>query len=132
MRSVVIEPGSTEQQYWRDLWRYRELFLVLAWRDVAVRYKQTLIGLAWALLQPLLIMVSFTVIFGRVAKMPSEGSAPYALLVLSGLLARSEEHTSELQSLMRISYAVFCLKKKNKHQSHRIPVDLPMLISHNT
>src|SRR3546814_5571729 len=87
MRSVVIEPGSTEQQYWRDLWRYRELFLVLAWRDVAVRYKQTLIGLAWALLQPLLIMVSFTVIFGRVAKMPSEGSAPYALLVLSGLLA---------------------------------------------
>jgi lipopolysaccharide transport system permease protein len=86
-RPVIIEAGSTQQQYWRDLWRYRELFLVMAWRDVAVRYKQTLIGLVWALLQPLLIMVGFTVIFGKVAKMPSEGSAPYALLVFSGLLA---------------------------------------------
>lgn len=85
--SVVIEPGGTQQRYWRDLWRYRELFLVLAWRDVSVRYKQTLIGLVWALLQPLLIMVGFTLIFGRMARMPSEGSAPYALLVFSGLLA---------------------------------------------
>lgn len=87
MHPVIIEPGSAHQHYWRDLWRYRELFLVLAWRDVSVRYKQTLIGLAWALLQPLLLMVGFTVIFGRVAKMPSEGTAPYALLVFSGLLA---------------------------------------------
>src|SRR3546814_18992949 len=72
MRSVVIEPGSTEKPYWRDLWRYRELFLVLAWRAVTVRYKPTLIGLAWALLQPLLLTVRFTVIFGRAGQMTSE------------------------------------------------------------
>lgn len=84
--SLIIEPGTAERHYWRDLWRYRELFFVLAWRDVAVRYKQTVIGLAWALIQPLLTMVVFTVIFGKLAKMPSEGTAPYALLVYAGLL----------------------------------------------
>lgn len=86
MQTLVIEPGVAERHYWRDLWRYRELFFVLAWRDVAVRYKQTVIGVAWALIQPLLTMVVFTIIFGRVAKMPSEGTAPYALLVYAGLL----------------------------------------------
>ena len=85
-RTLVIAPGLAERQYWRDLWRYRELFYVLAWRDVAVRYKQTIIGLAWALIQPLLTMVLFTVVFGKVAKLPSEGNAPYALLVYAGLL----------------------------------------------
>ena len=83
---LVIAPGLADKHYWRDLWRFRELFLVLAWRDVAVRYKQTVIGLAWALIQPLATMVVFTVIFGKVAKLPSEGSAPYALMVYAGLL----------------------------------------------
>lgn len=86
MQTLVIEPGVAERHYWRDLWRYRELFIVLAWRDVAVRYKQTVIGVAWALIQPLLTMVVFTIVFGKVAKLPSEGAAPYALLVYAGLL----------------------------------------------
>lgn len=85
-QTLVIEPGLAEKHYWRDLWRYRELFLVLAWRDVAVRYKQTVIGLAWALIQPLATMVVFTVIFGKVANLPAEGAAPYALMVYAGLL----------------------------------------------
>jgi lipopolysaccharide transport system permease protein len=83
---VVIEPGRQELNYWRDLWRYRELFYVLAWRDVAVRYKQTVIGAAWALIRPLLTMIIFTIVFGRIAKLPSDGTAPYALMVLAGML----------------------------------------------
>jgi len=83
---LIIEPGVTERHYWRELWRYRELFIVLAWRDISVRYKQTVIGLAWALIQPLATLVVFTIIFGSIAKLPSEGSAPYALMVFAGLL----------------------------------------------
>jgi lipopolysaccharide transport system permease protein len=83
---LVIEPGRADRHYWRDLWAYRELFLILAWRDVAVRYKQTLIGVAWAVLRPFLTMVVFTVVFGTLAKMPSEGGAPYALMVFAGML----------------------------------------------
>lgn len=86
LRMQVIEPGRVETNYWRDLWRYRELFQVLAWRDVAVRYKQTIIGVAWALLRPVLTMLIFTVIFSRLAKLPSEGSAPYPLMVMAGML----------------------------------------------
>ena len=82
---MVIEPGRRERHYWQDLWRYRELFRVLAWRDVSVRYKQTVIGAAWALIRPFLTMVVFTVIFGKIAGLPSQG-APYALLVFSGML----------------------------------------------
>src|SRR5467141_2595043 len=82
----IIEPGRVEKNYWRDLWRYRELFQVLAWRDVAVRYKQTVIGIVWALVRPFLTMVVFTVVFGRVARLPSEGAAPYALMVFAGML----------------------------------------------
>ncbi len=83
---TILEPGRAEKNYWRDLWRYRELFQVLAWRDVSVRYKQTVIGVAWALIRPFLTMVVFTVIFGAVAKLPSEGTAPYALMVFAGML----------------------------------------------
>src|ERR1700726_3273977 len=83
---IVIEPGRHERNYWSDLWRYRELFRVLAWRDVAVRYKQTVIGIAWAVVRPLLTMVVFTVIFGRIAKLPSDGDAPYAVVVFAGML----------------------------------------------
>ena len=85
-RVIVLEPGRAELNYWRDLWRYRELFAILAWRDVSVRYKQTVIGVAWALIRPFLTMVVFTIIFGRLAKFPSDGSAPYPILVLAGLL----------------------------------------------
>ena len=83
---LIIEAGRTEQHYWQDLWRYRQLFSVLAWRDISVRYKQTVIGAAWALIRPLLTMVVFTVIFGKLAKLPSDGSAPYALMVFAGML----------------------------------------------
>jgi len=86
MSEIIIEAGRAEKNYWRDLWRYRELFQVLAWRDISVRYKQTIIGVAWAVIRPFLTMVVFTVIFGKVAKLPSEGTAPYALLVFAGML----------------------------------------------
>lgn len=82
---VIIEPGRFDRTYWKDLWRYRELFYFLSWRDVLVRYKQTVIGVAWSVLRPLLTMVVFTVIFGRVAKLPS-GGVPYALLVYAAML----------------------------------------------
>jgi lipopolysaccharide transport system permease protein len=82
---TILEPGRREGAYWRDLWRYRELFYFLAWRDILVRYKQTAFGVAWALLQPLLTMTVFTVVFGRLAKLSSEG-APYPILVFAALL----------------------------------------------
>jgi lipopolysaccharide transport system permease protein len=83
---IVIEPGRQDRHYWRDMWRYRELFQVLAWRDLSVRYKQTVIGALWALIRPFLTMLVFTIVFGRIAQLPSEGSAPYALMVFAGLL----------------------------------------------
>ncbi len=83
---LVLGPGFAEKNYWRDIWHYRDLFFVLAWRDIAVRYKQTIIGLAWALIQPLATMLVFSTIFGKVAKLPTEGSAPYTLMVYAGLL----------------------------------------------
>ncbi|MFH2121577.1 MAG: ABC transporter permease [Pseudomonadota bacterium] len=83
---LIIEPGRAEKNYWTDLWRYRELFLILAWRDLSVRYKQTIIGILWAIIRPLLTMVVFTVIFGRIAKLPSDGNAPYALMVFAAML----------------------------------------------
>jgi len=83
---LVLEPGRYERNYWRDLWRYRELFRVLAWRDLAVRYKQTIIGAAWAVIRPLLTALVFTIIFGRIAKLPSAGTASYPLLVFAGML----------------------------------------------
>jgi homopolymeric O-antigen transport system permease protein len=85
MQELVIEAGHTEKNYWRDLWRYRELFYILAWRDISVRYKQTALGVIWALLRPFLAMVIFTVVFGRIAKMPSHG-IPYPILVFAAML----------------------------------------------
>ena len=82
---LIIEAGRTEKQYWRDIWRYRELFYFLAWRDILVRYKQTVIGVAWALIRPFLTMIVFTVVFGNLAGLPSEG-APYPILVFSAML----------------------------------------------
>jgi lipopolysaccharide transport system permease protein len=82
---LVIAAGRARRQYWRDLWRYRELFYFLAWRDILVRYKQTAIGVAWALIRPFLTMVVFTVVFGQIAKLPSNG-VPYPILVFSAML----------------------------------------------
>ena len=83
---ILIEAGRRERHYWLDLWRYRELFRVLAWRDLSVRYKQTVIGVLWALIRPLLTMLVFTVIFGQIARLPSDGTAPYPIMVLAGIL----------------------------------------------
>ena len=85
MNEITIEAGRAERQYWRDLWRYRELFYFLAWRDILVRYKQTVIGVAWAVVRPLLTMLVLTFIFGKLAKMPS-GGVPYPILVFCGML----------------------------------------------
>src|SRR5262245_52291073 len=83
---LIIEPGQTEKNYWTDLWRYRELFYILSWRDITVRYKQTAIGIAWAILRPLLTMVVFTVIFGKLAKLPGDEPAPYPIMVYATML----------------------------------------------
>ncbi|WGR90783.1 ABC transporter permease (plasmid) [Bradyrhizobium sp. ISRA443] len=83
---IILEPGRAERHYWRDLWYYRELFAILAWRDVSVRYKQTVIGVAWAVIRPFLTMVVFTIVFGRLAKLPSAGDAPYPIMVFGGML----------------------------------------------
>ena len=83
--SLVIEAGKTEKQYWQDIWQYRELFYFLAWRDILVRYKQTFIGIAWALIRPFLTMVVFTIVFGNLAKLPSQG-VPYPIMVFSAML----------------------------------------------
>lgn len=85
-QELIIEAGKTEREYWKDLWRYRELFLILTWRDITVQYKQTVIGILWAVLRPLLTMMAFTFVFGKIARLPSEGSAPYALMVFSAML----------------------------------------------
>lgn len=83
---LVLEPGWADRHYWHDLWAFRGLFVILAWRDVAVRYKQTAIGILWAVVRPLLTMVIFTVIFGRLAKFPSAGGTPYPIMVFAGML----------------------------------------------
>jgi lipopolysaccharide transport system permease protein len=113
MEELVIEAGRAERQYWRDLWRYRELLYFLAWRDVLVRYKQTLVGVAWALIRPVLTMIVLTIVFGRLAKMPS-GGVPYPLLVLCGMLpwqffanALSESGSSLVNNTSLISKVYF-------------------------
>jgi lipopolysaccharide transport system permease protein len=85
-KELIIEAGRAEEQYWKDLWGYRELFYFLAWRDVLVRYKQTVIGMTWALIRPFLTIVVFSVVFGSLAKQPSEGNAPYQILVCAAVL----------------------------------------------
>ena len=82
---LLIEPNRPALHYWRDVWKYRELFWFLAWRDILVRYKQTVIGIAWSVLRPLLTMIVFTVVFGKLAKLPSDG-VPYPLLVFAAML----------------------------------------------
>jgi lipopolysaccharide transport system permease protein len=83
---IVIRAGQSERHYWRDLWLYRELLWLLSWRDVLVRYKQTVVGVGWAFVRPLLTLLVFTVVFRLVARLPSEGEVPYVILVFTGLL----------------------------------------------
>jgi lipopolysaccharide transport system permease protein len=85
-RLLVIEPGRSAANYWSDLWQYRELFAILAWRDVAVQYKQTVIGAAWAIIRPLLTMLIFTAVFGGLAGLESDGDTPYPVMVMAGML----------------------------------------------
>lgn len=110
---LIIEAGQGLSHYWRDLWAYRELFFFLAWRDVAVRYKQTVIGLAWALIRPVLVMIIFTVIFGRIAQLPADG-VPYPILVYAAMLpwqlfanALSESSNSLISNAGMISKVYF-------------------------
>jgi lipopolysaccharide transport system permease protein len=112
-RQLVIEAGRAERQYWKDLWLYRELFYFLSWRDILVRYKQTAIGIAWAILRPLLTMVVLTIVFGKLAKLPSEG-IPYPILVFAAMLpwqffanALSESSTSLIDNANLISKVYF-------------------------
>ncbi|MGD7651635.1 MAG: ABC transporter permease [Verrucomicrobiales bacterium] len=86
MKEITIEAGRGEKQYWQDIWGYRELFYFLAWRNILVRYKQTVIGVAWAVLRPLLTVLVLTFVFQRVAGMKSEGAVPYSIMVFCGML----------------------------------------------
>ncbi len=112
---VLIEAGRGMRHYWVDLWRHRELFIFLAWRDLAVRYKQTAIGVAWSVLRPLLIMIVFTVVFGQLAGLADETSdAPYAIVVFSALLpwqffagALSDSSASLIENANMISKVYF-------------------------
>jgi lipopolysaccharide transport system permease protein len=85
-QEIIIEAGRSERNYWKDIWRYRELFYILSWRDIKVRYKQTVIGAAWSIVRPVLTTIIFTIVFSRVAKLGYNGAAPYALMVYAGML----------------------------------------------
>lgn len=86
MEELIIEPGRSEKNYWKDLWRYRELFYILSWRDIKVRYKQTTMGAAWGIIRPLLTMIIFSIVFGKVANLSKNSAYPYPLMVFCGLL----------------------------------------------
>src|SRR5262249_55223209 len=85
-RYLVLQARRPPRNYWSVLWHYRELFAILAWRDIAVRYKQTMIGVAWAIVRPLLTVLICTIVFSRLAGLPSDGIAPYPVLVFAGML----------------------------------------------
>lgn len=113
-QELIIEPGQGLQHYWADLWRYRERFFFLTWRNIAVRYKQTALGVAWAIICPPLTMVVFTVVFGRLASRPSEGDAPYAILIYAAMLpwqffanALSESSNSLISNAQMITKVYF-------------------------
>lgn len=83
---IVVVPNRTARNYWSDLWRYRELFVILAWRDISVRYKQTVIGVSWAIIRPLLTVLVLSTVFGGLAGLPSDGAIPYSIMVFAGTL----------------------------------------------
>jgi lipopolysaccharide transport system permease protein len=110
---IIIEAGRTERQYWQDLWNYRELFFFLAWRDILIRYKQTVIGIIWSVIRPFLTMVVLTIVFGKLAKLPSDG-APYPIMVFAAMLpwqffanALSESSNSLIGNASLISKVYF-------------------------
>lgn len=112
--TITITAGKSTKKYWGDLWKYRELFAFLTWRDILVRYKQTVIGILWSILRPFLTMVVFTIVFGKIAQLPSEGAAPYALMVFAALLpwqmfanAVSESSNSLISNADMISKVYF-------------------------
>jgi lipopolysaccharide transport system permease protein len=84
--TIIIEPGKAAKNYWKDLWRFRELFYILSWRDIKVRYKQTVIGAAWSIVRPLLTTIIFYFVFSRVANLKNTSNAPYMLMVYAGML----------------------------------------------
>src|ERR1700743_2659539 len=94
VQEIILSSGRTRRNYWTDLWRFRELFYFLAWRDILLRYKQTVLGVAWAVVRPLLTMLIFTVIFNRIAKLQSAGAIPYSLLVMAGMVPWQFVHIS--------------------------------------
>lgn len=111
---IIITANSTEKNYWKDLWRFRELFYILSWRDIKVRYKQTVVGASWAVIRPLLTMIILTVVFGKIAKLPSEGTVPYAIMVYAAMLpwqffanALSESSTSLIGNANLITKVYF-------------------------
>lgn len=113
-QTLIIEAGRPKAHYWKDLWRYRGLFYFLAWRDILVRYKQTVLGIAWSVLRPLLTMLVFTIIFGKLAKFPTESAAPYPILVFAAMLpwqmfanALSESSNSVVSNAGMISKVYF-------------------------
>jgi len=113
MAKLIIEAGRTERQYWRDLWRYRELFVFLAWRDLLIRYKQTVVGVAWAVLRPFLTMLALTLVM-KVSKLPGDGVSPAPLFVFCAMLpwqffstALSESGTSLITNSNLISKVYF-------------------------
>jgi lipopolysaccharide transport system permease protein len=108
---LIIEPGRTERHYWLDLWRYRELFQVLAWRDLSARYRQTAIGVVWAVIRPLLAVLVFTIIFGRIAGLPSDGAAPYPLMVFAGILPWSFVSTGLADASNSLVYQAHLISK---------------------
>jgi lipopolysaccharide transport system permease protein len=114
MNEILIEAGRIERNYWRDLWRFRELFYFLAWRDILVRYKQTVIGVAWAVIRPFIMVVILTLVFSRIAKLHAPGTVPYPLLVMAGMLpwqffstALSEASNSLISNANLISKVYF-------------------------
>ena len=111
---LIIEAGRSEKNYWRDIWRYKELFYILSWRDIKVRYKQTVVGALWSIIRPLLTMIIFTIIFSKVAKMPAGIDAPYAIMVYAAMLpwtffstALAEASTSLIGNANLISKVYF-------------------------
>jgi lipopolysaccharide transport system permease protein len=113
-QTLIIEPGKSEKNYWRDIWHYRELFYILSWRDIKVRYKQTVIGASWGVLRPLLTMLVFVFAFGKVGGLAKASTVPYPLLVFSGLLpwqlfstALAESSTSLISNSSLISKVYF-------------------------
>ncbi len=83
---IIIEAEKRKHHYWKELWECRELILFLTWRDLLVRYKQTVVGFVWHFLKPLMMLVTLTIVFGRLAHLDAGKSYPYVILVMTGLL----------------------------------------------